>query len=87
MILPRTRWRGGADSGILPEMSPTPASPSPAPRAIGRPIVPVALAIAAGAALLGCANDGQNLYQPPPDDGSANANSADVVTEPPVTPR
>jgi len=68
-------------------MSPTHANPGTAARATGRFSLPAALAIAAGSALLGCANDGQNLYQPPPDDGSANANSADVVTEPPVTPR
>jgi hypothetical protein len=35
----------------------------------------------------GCASDGKNMYEAPPDDGSANANSADVVTEPAITPR
>ena len=40
------------------------------------------LALAAG-----CASNPKDRYEAPPDDGSANANSADVVTEPPITPR
>jgi hypothetical protein len=41
-----------------------------------------------GAALAaGCASDGKNMYEAPPNDGSANANSADVVTEPAITPK
>jgi outer membrane murein-binding lipoprotein Lpp len=35
----------------------------------------------------GCASDGKNMYEAPPNDGSANANSADVVTEPAITPK
>ena len=44
-------------------------------------------ALLAAALAAGCANDGRNTYEPPPNDGSANANSSDVVTEPPITPR
>lgn len=38
-------------------------------------------------ALAACASNPKDRYEAPPDDGSANANSADVVTEPPITPR
>lgn len=65
-------------------MHPTPDAPTE------RPALPALAALAvtmAALSMAGCANDGQNLYQPPPDDGSANANSSDVVTEPPVNPR
>lgn len=34
----------------------------------------------------GCASNPKDRYEAPPDDGSANANSADVVTEPPINP-
>jgi hypothetical protein len=65
-------------------MRPTPDAPTARPAFAA--LATLAVTIAA-LSVAGCANDGQNLYQPPPDDGSANANSSDVVTEPPVNPR
>ena len=47
-------------------------------------IAPAALVAALA---LRCAANPKDRYEAPPDDGSANANSADVVTEPPITPR
>jgi hypothetical protein len=38
-------------------------------------------------ALAACASNPKDRYEAPPDDGSANANAADAVTEPPITPR
>jgi outer membrane murein-binding lipoprotein Lpp len=54
-------------------------------RALVRLATPAAVMGTALAA--GCASDGKNMYEAPPNDGSANANSADVVTEPAITPK
>ena len=60
-----------------------------AARPIRRALVRLAppLAVLGAALAAGCASDGKNMYEAPPNDGSANANSADVVTEPAITPK
>lgn len=58
--------------------------PGPSCRAVNLVLASAALLAVLAA---GCASDGRNTYEAPPDDGSANANSSDVVTEPPITPR
>jgi hypothetical protein len=60
-------------------------APGPSCRAVN--LVLASAALLAAALAFGCASDGRNTYEPPPNDGSANANSSDVVTEPPITPR
>jgi len=64
-----------------------PNLPAPAPSCRAAKLVLASTALVAAALAAGCASDGRNTYEAPPDDGSANANSSDVVTEPPITPR
>jgi hypothetical protein len=64
-----------------------PANPLPGPSFRAETLALASTALLAAALAFGCASDGRNTYEPPPNDGSANANSSDVVTEPPITPR